>query len=82
MSWAADNTGCVLFTVKPDNPYPSTTTEKCADSPRPVGQRLFLERGGVLGVCPPGGFKENDVIVNFGKIRRMVFASTATPSMS
>jgi len=72
MSWAADNTGCVLFTVKPDDSDPSTKMEKYQIPRAPSGSASSWNAA-ASSVWPPGGFKENDVLVNFGKIRRMVF---------
>ncbi|MFI4930187.1 MAG: PilW family protein [Burkholderiales bacterium] len=72
MSWAADNSGCVFFTVKPDNSDPSTTMTT-AQIPRAPSGSASSWNAAASSVWPPGGFKENDVLVNFGKVRRMVF---------
>ena len=73
MSWAADNTGCVLFTVKPDISTPETDDGEATRFRRAPSGSASSWNAAASSVWPAGGFKENDVLVNFGKIRRMVF---------
>ena len=72
MSWAADNTGCVLFTVKPDNSAIETQMLQ-AQIPRAPSGSASSWNAAASSVWPPNGFKQDDVLVNFGRMRRMVF---------
>ena len=56
MSWAADNTGCVFFTVKPDNSDPSTTMTT-AQIPRAPSGSASSWNAAASSVWPPAGFE-------------------------
>jgi len=72
MTWATDNTNCVLFTVKPDNSSPETQMTT-AQIPRAPSGSASSWNAAASSVWPPTGFHKDDVLVNFGKIRSMVF---------
>lgn len=70
--WTASAGNCTLFTVKQDTGSPDTTLSKEV-IPHVSAGSASSWNAAASSVWPAGGFAVGDVIVNFGKIRRMVF---------
>lgn len=70
--WTASAGNCTLFTVQEDTSSPQTTLSKDTIPHVPSGSASSWNAA-ASSVWPAGGFGIGDVIVNFGRIRRMVF---------
>jgi type IV pilus assembly protein PilW len=71
-NYTAAGGNCTLFTVKQDTASPDTTLDKDY-IPHVVAGSASSWNAAASSVWPTGGFKVDDVIVNFGKLRQTRF---------